>query len=136
VGYTGYTRGNYAVLPTNDIDLETGYTAGDVTDVSTKNDVRVSQSAIGEYTIHQFKDFVGAAVSCTLEWEGQTSLAPSSSKVYLQIYNHVTTTWDEVDTDDFSAADTDFTLTGVVANLTPYKDASNIISCRVYQLGT
>ena len=84
--------------------------------------------------IHQFKDYAGESSSCTLEWEGQTSLVPSLSTVYLQIYNRNTTTWDTVDSDNFSNANTDFILTADIANLTNYKDGGNVISCRVYQL--
>jgi len=121
------------VLPGNDNDLETGYSAGDLLDVATKNNIRVSQSATGEFAIHQYKDFVGGGNSCNLEWEGQTNCAPSFSTVYLQIYNHNTTTWDGVDSDNASPVDTDFTLSGNIADLTNYKDGSNVISCRVYQ---
>jgi len=136
VGYEGYTRGDEADLPANDTDLETPYTPQDYLDVDTNDGVRVEQTATQQYMIHQFKDFVGDANACTLEWEGQTSLAPTSSTVYLQIYNQLTTTWDEVDTDGASSADTDFTLTGIVADTTNYKDTQKIISCRVYQLST
>jgi hypothetical protein len=115
--------------------LETNYSAQDYLDVDTKNDVRVSQSATDEFAIHQFKDFVGNTNSADLEWEGQTNCAPSFSTVYLQIYNHNTDTWDAVDSDNSSSADTDFTLSGNIADLTNYKDASNVISCRVYQEG-
>lgn len=86
--------------------------------------------------MHQFKDDVGASNSCNLEWEGQSNLAPSSSAVVLQIYNRNTLEWDTVDSDNTTAADTDFTLNANVADLTNYKDGNNIISCRVYQLGT
>ena len=132
-GWSNYTRGNYDILPTNDNDLETAYTAGDVTDVSTKNDVRVAQSATDEFAVHQYKDYVGASGSCNLEWEGQSDLAAGSSTVYLQIYNRNTTTWDTVDSDSTSAANADFSLTATVADLTNYKDAGSVISCRVYQ---
>lgn len=101
-----------------------------------KNDVRVGQTATGEYMIHQFKDFVGGNTSCTLEWEGQTSLAPSSSAVVLEIYNRNTNEWVSVDSDNTSEVNTDFILSGVIADLTNYKDAQNIISCRVYQLNS
>lgn len=43
------------------------------------------------------------------------------------------TIWEDVTENNVANANTDFTLTGVVANLTNYKDANNIISCRVYQ---
>ncbi len=121
-------------MPGNDNDLETNYSVQDVTDVSSKDDNRVAQTGTSQYMIHQFKDFVGAEMACTLEWEGQTTLAPSSAAVYLQIYNHTTTTWIEVDSDNASDTNTDFQLLGNMADLTNYKDADNTISCRVYQL--
>jgi hypothetical protein len=132
-GWEHYTRGDYAALPGNDNDLETAYSTQDYTDVDTNNEVRVAQTATSEHAIHQFKDWVGAETSCDLEWEGQTTLAPTSSTVYLQIYNQNTTTWDAVDSDNETGADTDFTLSGNIADLTNYKTASGTISCRVYQ---
>ncbi len=115
------------------MDLETNYTEADVTNVATKNDVRVAQTATQEYMIHQFKNFVGDHASCQVEWEGQTTLAPTTSTVYLQIYNRNTSTWDTIDSDNTSNADTDFILKVDVPDLTNYKDARNVISCRVYQ---
>jgi hypothetical protein len=115
--------------------LETAYTTQDYLDVNTKNDVRVGQTATSEYAIHQFKDYVGANANCNLEWEGQTNLVCSASIVKLQIYNVNTTTWTDVDTDNTSGANTDFTLSGSIADLTNYKDAQDMITCRVYQLG-
>jgi len=120
-------------LPANDNDLETNYSAQDYLDVDTKNDVRVGQTATSQYAIHQFKDYVGTSNTANLEWEGQTNLAPTSSTVFLQIYNRNTTTWDTVDSDSTSSAGTDFILTANIADLTNYKDANSIISCRIYQ---
>ena len=113
--------------------METPYVTQDYLDVNVKDNVRVGQTATSEYTIHQFKDYV-AVNSCTLEWEGQTNLAPSSSTVYLQIFNRNTPAWETVDTDNTSNVDTDFTLTANIADLTNYKDVSNVVVCRVYQL--
>lgn len=121
-------------MPTGILDLENAYTAQEVLDVATSDDTRVVQSATSEYTIHQFKDYVGAAVKCTLEWEGQTNCSPTLSTVYLQIFNRNTPAWETVDTDNTSAADTDFTLTASINDLTDYKDTSNVIVCRVWQL--
>lgn len=133
-GYTGYSRGNYAELPANDDDLETVYSAQDVLDVASNDETRVGQVATGEYMIHQYKNFVGANTDCTLLWEGQSSLAPSASIVKLQIYNRDTPAWEDVDTDDTTGANSDFELTGVIADLTNYKSTSNVISCRIWQL--
>jgi len=58
------------------------------------------------------------------------------SPVHLQIYNHDNTTWETVDSDTLSGADNDFELYAEIADLTNYKDGSNVISCRVYQQGT
>lgn len=132
-GYTGYTRGNYAVLPTNDDDLETVYSAQDVIDVATSDDVRVGQTAVLEFMVHQYKNFVGSKNNGTPYWEGQTNLAPSASTVNLQIYNRNTTTWETIDSDNTTAVNTDFILSASVSDFTDYKNASNVISCRIYQ---
>jgi hypothetical protein len=95
----------------------------------------VGQTATGEYAIHQFKDAAGEFNGATIEWEGQTNCAPSFSTVYLQIYNRNSSSWETVDSDNSSSADTDFTLTADIASLTNYKDGNAMISCRVYQLG-
>jgi len=110
------------------------YTAQNKTDVSTKNDVWVDQNAIGQYTIHQFKNFVGATLSVTVEWGGKTNCAPFLSTVYLQIYKVSTGAWETIDSDNTSSADTDFILTSGVGGLADYKDGSGVIACRVYQL--
>jgi len=122
------------VLPADNTDLENTYLAQDYLDVDTKNDVRVAQTATNEYAIHQFKDYVGSAASWGLEWEGQTDLAPSSSKVVLQIYNHNGGVWVDVDEETTASADQDFTLSGTITvNPDYYKDGSGLITARVYQ---
>lgn len=120
-------------MPSDNTDLETAYSVSDYEDVSTNNGVRVAQTGFMQYMLHQFKDHVGEVSSCTVEWEGQSTLAPSASIVKLQIFNHTSGEWDDVDTDSASDADTDFTLTNSVDVSANYKDASNVITCRVYQ---
>jgi hypothetical protein len=56
------------------------------------------------------------------------------STIYLQIFNRDTPTWETVDSDNSSAADTDFILTANIPDLTNYKDANGVIVCRIYQL--
>jgi hypothetical protein len=116
------------------LDLENNYSSQDFLDVNVKDNIRVGQTATSEYAIHQFKDYVGSADVCTLEWEGQTNCPPSLSTVYLQIFNRDTPAWQTVDTDSTTAANTDFILTANIPDLTNYKDASGVIVCRVYQL--
>jgi hypothetical protein len=96
--------------------------------------VRVSQSGTDQYVIHQFKDFVGELNEVTLKWEGQTNCPPSLSTMYLQIYNYTTSTWTTIASNNISPFNTDFTLEAFMADLTDYKNASSVITCRVYQL--
>jgi hypothetical protein len=120
-------------LPTNNNDLETSYTTQDETDVADDDGVRVNQSATDEYAIHQFKNFVGGN-SASFIWNGQSDLACSASTIYLQIYDTNLTTWETVDSDSTTAANTDFDLTFFKSNLTDYKNNQGIVTCRVYQL--
>lgn len=132
-GWELYTRGDYAALPADDTNLENLFTAQEYLDVDEKDDTRVEQTATNQYTIFQFKDYVGIATDCVLEWEGQTNNPPVLSPVLLQIYNQNSSTWETVDSDDSSPIDTDFVLTASIPDLSDYKDGSLVISCRVYQ---
>ena len=87
-----------------------------------------------KYVIHLFKDYVGAEGTCDLYWDGQSTLAPSASTVYLQIYNYDTPAWETIDSDDTTGPDIDFVLEGNIADLTDYKSPSEYITCRVYQV--
>jgi len=121
-------------LPLNDDDLETNYSVQDEIDVETNDGDRVAQEATDEYAIHQYKDFIGNSESADVEWEGRTNQNCAFSTVFLQIYNQNETTWETLDSESAEVADTDFTLSGNIPDTTNYRDASNIISCRIYQL--
>lgn len=135
-GYTEHTRGAYISLPTDDGNLSTTYSGGDITDVETDNGVRVGVTGTSEYIVHQFKNFVGSQTHCFLTWNGQSSEAPTASTVYLQIFNQNSVTWETVDSNSTASASIDFNLTASISDLTNYKDASDTISCRVYQLAS
>lgn len=136
VGFSNYTRAAEESLPGNDNDLTTVYTNAEEVKVATRNNSRVGQTGSLQYMIHLFKNFVGSETYGLIEWEGQSTLAPKDSTVYLQIYNRNSGIWETIDTDSTSDSQIDFELTGVVTSLTNYKDSSNVISCRVYQLAT
>jgi hypothetical protein len=119
-------------LPTNDDDLSTSYSAQELINVSSSNDVWVSQEATSNYAIHQFKNFVGSYATVHLTCELQSTFAPSISPVYLQIYHQVNG-WETVATNNTAAASTDFLLTATVT-LAGYKNAQDVIACRVYQV--
>jgi hypothetical protein len=136
-GYQDYTKGDYASLPTGILDLENAYTGAEVSKVATNDEDRVPQTATSEYMIHQFKDVVGSKTAWVLTWEGQSTQAPSTSKVVLQIYDRNGTTWEDVDEENGVGADTDFILTGnITSDADHYKDENTVIVCRVYQLAT
>jgi hypothetical protein len=122
-------------LPGDDADLETLYIPQDYLDVDANDATRVPVQAEGEteYIIHQFKDYVGGAPSCTLYWDGQSDQAPSASIVNLEIYNYNSTTWENVDSDNVTGAGADFVLQGSIPDLTNYRSPGNYITCRVWQ---
>lgn len=134
-GFQGYTKGDEINLPSTISDLETAFSEQDYIDVAAKDDITVSQSASEQYTIFQFKDYVGALNSINIEWEGQTNNPPFLSPVYLQIYNRDTTEWETIDSDNTTNEDIDFILTANIEDLTNYKDENTVIVCRVYQQG-
>src|SRR3990167_6894772 len=129
-----YTRTETAALPTDAADLVTTYTSQEETDVSSSDDVRVSQSSGTGYMIHQFKNSTGSHATCTINLECRSSVAASTSTVYLQIYNQNSLAWETLDSNSFSLADVDFTFSKAVSSLTNYKDGNNVISVRVHQL--
>jgi hypothetical protein len=134
-GTQDYTKGDYATLAEdNDDNLENTYTGTEITNVSTDNDVYTDQTATGEYAIHQFKDTTNEN-TVTLNWKGKTTQATTINPVILEIYNRNTTEWENVDSEASVGADTEFILTGEIADLTNYKDGNGTISCRVYQNG-
>lgn len=132
-GFSQYTRQNTPVLPTNNNDLQTLYTDQEEDDVARPDNVRVTQAGVQEYVIHQFKNFANGHSTAELKWEGQATVAPSTSTVYFQVYNQ-STGWETIDQNSTAPANTDFTFFHPLADLTAYKDATNVISTRVYQL--
>jgi hypothetical protein len=116
-------------------DLANWFTGAEYTSVETKDGNRVIQPASSEqYSVFLFKDIYSGQVPFTVECNLQSSLAPSLSTVFLQIYNRVSMTWETLDSESLENADTDFTLTGEKStNLADYFDAGFEISCRVYQ---
>ena len=101
--------------------------------MDTDNEVRVGQSADDtNFTIHQFKDYAGGETSCTLTADVQSDYAPSTSTVYLQIYDYNLDEWETVDSEFEEGANTDFVLTAPIADLTDYVE-DGIMTCRIYQ---
>ena len=133
-GYQEYTRGDYADLPSNSNNLTVPYSEQDYLDVEEKDEARVSQSTTGQNAIHQFKDFVGSATECNIEWFGQTNVGCNNSTMNLQVYNITSGEWDTVAFDETSVQDLDFSLIKTGLSLTNYTAPNKTITWRVYQL--
>lgn len=133
-GYSLFTRGQSVSLPTNDNDLATIFTDAEEVKVEKLDDIRVGQVGVLQYMIQQFKIFVGDQTLATIYWEGQSTLAPNLSIVSLQIFNRQTNVWETIASNNSAPEDTDFELQDTIQDLTKYKNASKIISCRVQQL--
>ena len=130
-----YSREAAANLRTTTVDLDTWFSGADYTTVSTDDENRVAQEIdTGQYGTFLFKDTNDSQEQFSVSWNGRSSLAPSSSTVYLQIYNRTSNLWEDLDSDNATGADTDFTLEGSKsADLGNYFNASFEIACRVYQ---
>lgn len=129
-----YTRGDVAAMPADDTDLENAFTDGEYTSVEADDADRVAQTATDEFSAFLFKNKHTGQAAIDVTWNGQSDRAPSDSTVYLQIYNRITPAWETLDSDDATAADTDFDLEGsVAADLEEYFDEDNWIACRIYQ---
>lgn len=134
IGFTQYSRGNYAVLPTNTNDLETLYTEGEEITVENQDGQLVGQEGALEYMVHLFKVFVGENTYAQIECVAQSDLAPNLSAVYLQIFNNLSSLWETLDSNNTAHANQDFSFFETIEDLTNYKDDQNVVVCRVYQL--
>ncbi len=130
-----YSRESIESLPANDATLAIIYDAGEITDVETDDGTRVEISGSNDYLVHLFKtQNTNNTDSINLSWNGQAVIAPSVATVYLQIYNQDTDSWETVDSDNATGANTDFSLgVTISADLSDYYDADNVVSARVYQ---
>lgn len=126
-----YSREANAALPGGSGNLSTVYSAAEIADVATVDGTYVSQAAADQYAIHEFKNDVVVDYAAIV-WNGQSTLACSSATVTLQIYNTNTSSWEVLDSDTTTGANTSFTLAAAVSGLTNYK-SGNTITCRVFQ---
>ena len=124
------------------------YTPTEVTEVATDDGNRAEmESVAGYYLIHQFK-FQHPNNHDTINVEAivQTTLAPSTQPVYLQIWNTNTSAWETLASDSESEPNVNFQLSGVIfQNLVDYYDElhdlhfpadiyqTNEVTVRVYQ---
>jgi HEPN domain-containing protein len=138
IARTFYTREAKASLPTNETPLATIYSPQDYLDVELNDAIRVNIEAdIIEFGIHNFRyRSTDNTQDITVHWNGQSELAPSSSEVFLQIYNYNLNQWETLDSNNTENANTDFDLNGVQSiDVADYYDPEFHVTVRVYQEG-
>ena len=134
--YLRYSKNAVSSLPTNANDQTyyldpKGYADVAVDDDSDRDMVTASQYPVMLFATPHNNDSDAIQVI----WNGQSSVAPSTRAVYLQVFRYGSPDqWVTVASDNTTAADTDFSLTGSYnSSLSSYYDSNNITHWRVYQ---
>lgn len=131
-----YSKQNSGSLLTNTNDLTYYLDPEGYTDLSSDDNNRdeISASAFAIYNFVIASTSNTAAITAT--WNGQSSVAPSTNNIILQVYRFGSTNaWVTIDTESTAAANTDFNLTGNVnADLDEFYDTSFYTYWRVYQV--
>lgn len=134
-----FSREVKATLPNVTTNLATAYTSQNYTDVLTDNNVYVDLSSTSTgYFLNMFKHAHTNSVDpVTVNVKVKTTLAPSTSTIYLQLWNKTLSQWDTYDTDNTTAVNTELTLTAAEnVNQTDYYMTGNFVAARVYQQKT
>lgn len=132
-----YSREFVGSLPVDDATLGTIYSSQEVTDVSDNDDVFVDlvMNDAG-FGVHEFKKYNSnnQEEQFTVTARVKSDLAASTSTIYLQVFNRDTSSWETLDSDNSTGADTEFVLTGgKSSDLSDYFDANYVVAFRVYQ---
>jgi len=102
-----YTKEDITPLPSSTTDLAE---AVSVSAVALEDNQYDDISSSGKYAVMQFKDQkFGNSYEAT--WIGKSNIAPSTSPVYLQIWNYTKSEWETLTMNDTADANTKFTLT-------------------------
>lgn len=133
-GYSDSSRGDYVSLPASTDDLENLYTEDEEIAIQKVNSNYVGQTGAMQYIVHQFKRYLTTETKCLLKWRGKSTLPPSLSPVYLQVFNCQTLLWETVDSNSVVTDEAAFYLEKEIVDVTNYKDDHGVITCRVYQL--
>jgi len=123
-----------AVTPADDTNLTTLYSEQDYIDVATDNDefVTITANTIG---MHLYKDrsMVGQ-LPVNIIARAKSSIAPTLSTVYLQIYNRTLGEWENLTSNNTAGAGEEFQMNASqTLSLEDYFDADNRVACRIYQ---
>ena len=122
-------------LPTTEAQLANAFDLTRYEGVATDDNIFAGSAGDSTYNITVFsKRNTNNTDEISLTWRGKTNILPSVATVYLQIYNHNSDLWETIDSDNTTAINTEFELTGgKTTSLSNYYDASNRITARIYQ---
>lgn len=129
-----YTWLSTNTLPTSPNDL-TAFTVSDYSIVASDDNVYFSKTNPGTYQIVQFRiKNDNNTDNISVNWKGKSATATSVNPVTMEIYNQNTGAWEAWDSDNVTAADVEFVLSGAKTVAAPdYYDAQNWVRVRVYQ---
>ena len=130
--------GKYLNLPADDSNLDTSFICTDYAKVAVDDNIYVQQCArdtLDPYAIFEWKNQNTSNLdTITSTCKLKTSIAPSVSTVYLQIYNQTDDVWETLDFDNTSNADVYFVLSGVkIGDLSKYYNGLFWTTHRIYQ---
>ncbi len=102
--------------------------------INVNNIYGTSLTSNKNYTVFLFKNKHTEKNKISIQCRLRSNWAPLYSTVYLQIFNRIITTWENLDSNNIENADENFILSGTITtNLNNYFDANLWISCRIYQ---
>jgi len=115
--------------------MEILFSGGEYEKVETVDSTFISQTATNEIAVFLFKDLNDNDTdSFTVTWTGQSSYPTTSIPIKLEIYNTFTSSWEEIDSDNGTAANESITLTyNMIDDVYKYYDGSYWVTCRVSQ---
>lgn len=137
-GYTWdrrkYSRENKVSLPTVNTTLATLATTAEAIAMASDDNANYVNVDGNNFLIHQYEyTNTNGTQAVTATWNGQTTTAPSSKTVYLQIWNYTTSAWETLTSNSSTAANTDFTLSATKNSSMSDYYSGNVVIFRVYQ---
>ena len=133
-----YTKQNIleVTLPTTNSELNQGFDDQDYVDVSLDDNIYVGVDGRpgSKYLNFLFQQRKPGNSTFNVTWRGKSRIACSAFTVLLQVYNVNSGLWETLASNNSTAANTEFELTGsVLVNASNYYDAFSRVTFRIYQ---
>jgi len=132
----------YTMESSNDLEtdiepLSVDFSTNDYAVISTDNNDYLDLEGTGTYQKKLFKRYYdgGGNLPVVVTWKGKSSISTSGHPITLQVYNHSTSLWEDLTSNNSANADTEFTLTNTIdTNVSNYFGEDLSITYRVYQV--